>query len=61
MCMGLGLSWEILEPSLPLGMDSWSRVPGHRCAGQELLGSLREIPGKGLSPDLPSPRLPLQD
>lgn len=32
MCVGLGLSWEPLEPSLSLGMESWSRAPGHHCA-----------------------------
>lgn len=24
MCVGLLLSWEALEPCLPLGMESWS-------------------------------------
>lgn len=54
MCVGLGLSWEPPGPSLPQGMEFWSRA-----AGRQLLGSLGEILGKGLSPDLPSPGLPL--
>lgn len=59
MCMGQGLSWESLEPSLPLWTESWSRALGQGCAGQGLLGSPGEIAGKELSLDLPSCRLPL--
>lgn len=64
------LSRRLCPVHVELGL-SWSwrpRAPGDRVLEQSIrvelhgpgtLGSLGEIPGKGLSPDLPSLRLPL--
>lgn len=50
MGVGLGLS---SQPSMPLGMESQRRASGQGCA------DMGEILGKGLSPDLPCPELPV--
>lgn len=52
MCVGLGLSWEPLEPSLSLGMESWSRAPGHHCASW---GPWEKSQGRGFYQAFPPP------